>query len=406
MEERLQHQIEIAKTAENRLREQVEISTTIQARLHEQIELTSNAERKLEQNLELAAAIANSLGEGVYAFDLEGRITYVNPAAERMLGWSAAELTATVRPALTKSLLSLLVEHGNAVHRDEEYFARRDGSVFPASITCSPVRIQGRMTGGAVAFRDITVVKQSQEALRRADKLASAGRMAAAMAHEINNPLQAVTNLHLLMKGEDLPAGTREFLSLAEKELRRIAHITQQHLHFYRESSKPVPVNITQIIDEVVAIRQIQHSWPSAHIVCEQRASATVLGFPGEMRQLFANLLANCVEAGATHMRIRVTAIYSCRDDAKRQYVRVTVADNASGIPLSCRARIFEPFFTTKGEKGSGLGLWVCRGIVARHDGSIRFRTSTRASDHGTAISVSFPVLSLQRRPKASSICA
>ena len=392
------------QTAEGRLREQVEISSQIQARLDEQIELTSTAERKLEQNVELAAAIANSLGEGVYAFDLSGRITYVNPAAERMLGWTIAELLKSEYPTLTRAPLAHLLTHGSIVHHEEESFTRRDGTTFCAHYTCAPIRIQQEITGGVVVFRDITDLKQAQEALRRADKLASAGRMAAAMAHEINNPLQAVTNLHLLMKGHELQPSTREFLSMAERELRRIGHITQQHLHFYRESSSPVPVEVCRVLDEVVAIREVQHVWPKAEMVKDYRASATILGFPGEMRQLLANLLSNCVEAGGTRITIRVNSFTGWRD--RRKWVRISIADNASGIPPTCRQNIFEPFFTTKGEKGNGLGLWVCRGIVVRHDGSIRFRTSTRLADHGTVMSVMFPALDVRPLARGSSACA
>jgi len=225
------------------------------------------------------------------------------------------------------------------------------------------------------------------EARRRSDKLVAAGRMAATIAHEINNPLEAITNLWFLLSRENLSPSAQEFVKLMGAELNRVSHIARQTLQFYRAGKSPERVNlaslIRQSIDSVAKKAQLQ----GARIFFSSRTLATIHGFPGELHQLFSNLLLNALEAGANRIRIRISP---GRDWSQpgRKGVRIAIADNGAGIPSDAAAKIFEPFFTTKEQKGTGLGLWVSKGIVQKHEGAIAMRTNAHPGHSGTVFSI------------------
>jgi PAS domain S-box-containing protein len=250
----------------------------------------------------------------------------------------------------------------------------------------SPVRVVG-------VNMDITQRKMSEEALRLSDRLAATGRMAASLAHEINNPLTSVTNLLYLLERGEHDEQSREYLALASAELGRVGHITKTILSLYRESPSAVPVKLNEILDNILDFYAPRLEQADVTVQKHYRAPATIKGFPGELRQLFLNLVMNAIDAmhdnGILSMRVDLA-----RSGGKPVGVRVTVADSGPGIPYQHRKRIFEPFFTTKGEKGTGLGLWICQEIVAKHGGSLRMRTSTLPGRSGTTFSVVFPIAS------------
>lgn len=228
------------------------------------------------------------------------------------------------------------------------------------------------------------------EALRRTEKLAAAGRMAATIAHEINNPLEALVNLWYLLNKEELSAPARSYVKAMGSELNRVSHIAKQTLEFYRMGRTAGQVNLEQPIDEAVQVVAQKAQAAGAAIDVQYRAPAAIFGFGGELRQLFLNLIVNALEAGARRIRIRVNPGRDWKQPA-RHGVRVAIADNGTGIPAELAAKIFEPFFTTKEEKGTGLGLWVSRGIVQKHEGSIRMRTSIKSGSRGTVFSIFLP---------------
>ncbi len=230
------------------------------------------------------------------------------------------------------------------------------------------------------------------EARRRSDKLAAAGRMAATIAHEINNPLEAITNLWFLLSRENLSPSAQEFVKLMGAELNRVSHIAQQTLQFYRTGKSPERFDLASQIGQTVDILAQKAESHGASISVSDRIPATIHGFAGELRQLFTNLLVNALEAGATAVRIRTSRARDWKQSA-REGVRVSIADNGAGIPSHAAANIFEPFFTTKEEKGTGLGLWVSKGIVQKHEGSISMRTDTRPGRSGTIFSVFLPTV-------------
>jgi signal transduction histidine kinase len=237
---------------------------------------------------------------------------------------------------------------------------------------------------------DITEQRRSEEALRQTEKLAATGRLAASIAHEINNPLEAVTNLVYLARKQ--PPNAAKYLQLADQELDRISQITKNTLGFYRDNASPSSVNISQVLEEVLALYGRKINFKKIILQPDFGDNIEIAGYPGEIRQIFANLIANAIEALPSEgcLRIRASRTRS-QDGSSREGVRVTFLDNGSGITLAHRAKIFEPFFTTKKDVGTGLGLWLTLGLVEKHHGSVRVRSTTQPGKTWTAFSVFLP---------------
>lgn len=235
-------------------------------------------------------------------------------------------------------------------------------------------------------------VAQRTEALVRSEKLAAMGRLAGIIAHEINNPLEAISNaLFLLREHPSLDNEARRFLSLAEQELTRVAHITKQTLSFYRESQEPVSVSIFEVLDNVLELQSHRLRASGIKLDKEFRSSLAIQGYPNELKQVFLNLIGNAIEAMREGGRLRIRVDEQTEPRTGRRGVRVSVCDTGSGIDSRYAKRIFEPFFTTKDAKGTGLGLWISRGIVQKYDGTIRFRSLHYVSGQATCFSVFIP---------------
>jgi signal transduction histidine kinase len=231
---------------------------------------------------------------------------------------------------------------------------------------------------------DVTDRKRAEAALRITEKLAATGRLASTLAHEINNPLAAVTNLlYLLRANPQLDAVAAQQLEMADTEIRRVSHITRKLLSFHREPTQPMMVDVELLLKEVVELYLPRLHEKRLTIRTEHKKVPPITAYPGEIRQVFANLVGNAIEATphGGHLRVRVNA-------SPGGAVCVLVADTGPGIPRENLARIFEPFFTTKGEKGTGLGLWISRDLVTKHGGQIKVRSGSR----GTCFIVSLPI--------------
>jgi signal transduction histidine kinase len=238
--------------------------------------------------------------------------------------------------------------------------------------------------------------RQAQEALRKSEKLAVAGRLAASIAHEINNPLESVTNLLFLMRTAD-PANYPAHLKQAEQELARVTEITKQTLHFYREPARPGPVNVVPVLESVLTLYHPRIASAGVHIQREFQTAIPILAAPGELRQVFSNLIINAVDA-MRHGGCLIIRTRSASDPGNPAIrgVRVSIADNGVGIPEGNLHRIFEPFVTTKGETGTGLGLWVTAEIIHKLGGRIcvRSRVTSQPNDLATiktVFSIFFP---------------
>ncbi|PSH03485.1 MAG: hypothetical protein CXZ00_11745 [Acidobacteria bacterium] len=247
-----------------------------------------------------------------------------------------------------------------------------------------------------LSFRNVQMTrlmeerKRTEEALIQSEKLASVGRMAATVAHEINNPLEAVTNcVYLIRKNPNLPPELKEYSDIAERELHRIAHIAQRTLGFYREHRKPAVTDIRTLIDEEVELYTPNFTRKDIRIKIEHNGSSSeIFGIAGEVRQVISNLIINAIDASQLSATVRVRTNRVSLHGVS--YVRVTVADTGTGIPAANLSRIFEPFFTTKEALGNGLGLWVSKKIIERHKGRIRVRS---VEGKGTVFSIFLPCL-------------
>ena len=241
--------------------------------------------------------------------------------------------------------------------------------------------------------------KRSEDALRKTEKLAATGRLAASIAHEINNPLEAITNLlYLLTNHADLQEPARSYVGMAEHEVRRISEITQQTLRFYRQSTLPARTNLSELLDSVLSLNQGRLRNLGIAVEKGYDSNTNLYCFAGELRQVFANLIGNAIDAmpagGRLVLRARRSRDWSDQDEAGgRLGVRFQVADTGSGMTPEVRKHIFEPFFTTKEVTGTGLGLWVSSEIVAKHKGSMRVRSHSDklGGKSGTIFELFFP---------------
>jgi PAS domain S-box-containing protein len=239
---------------------------------------------------------------------------------------------------------------------------------------------------------DITARKRADEALLRSEKLASVGRMAATIAHEINNPLAAVTNtLFLARTNLDQPQLLAQYLDLADEELRRVGHIARQALGFYRESNAPALMSVNAVLESAVDLLKSRIKAKQAVIERQWNQVVEVTAVAGELRQVFSNLLANSLDAIDEEGTIKFRVSTGSASNGNR-HVRVTVADNGRGIGAGARQHIFEPFFTTKGTIGTGLGLWVSKQIIEKHGGTIRMRSHSDGTRRGTVFSIVLPI--------------
>ena len=283
--------------------------------------------------------------------------------------------------------------NGQTLRSAEVTCRRRNGESCHMLLSASPLRLPNQGTGCVVTLFNIEERKQAEEALRRSERLAATGRLAATIAHEINNPLESVTNLLFLIGVQpELPPQVKQYAELAQSELARVAYITKQTLAFHRESAEPVLVNVRELIDSVVYLHGQSVRDKRLKVERELRFKGQVRGFPNELRQVLANLLANAIEASPEGARLRVRTYRSRAWKREgRRGVRIVVADTGGGITPAQRERIFEPFYTTKGEKGTGLGLWVSQGIVQKHGGFIRMRSRSAGKRRGTVFCVFLP---------------
>ncbi len=230
--------------------------------------------------------------------------------------------------------------------------------------------------------------KKAAGALIASEKLASVGRMAAVLAHEINNPLAAVMNLLFLAQTTGkTPAPVQQYLKMADDELKRIVHITRQTLGFYRESSLPKTFAVSSLLDSVIDL--LQAKLVSKQVIVEKQCDdqLQITAIFGELRQVVSNLMLNSIDAISKGGRVTVRASTSQNPVDGSARIRVTISDNGTGISEATLPRIFEPFFTTKGSTGNGLGLWVCKELIEKHRGSIRVRSCT-GEPRGTTVSI------------------
>ncbi len=359
------------------------------------------ARKIAEEASERLSAIVSSSDDAIVSKDLNGIVTSWNGAAERMFGYTAAEMVG--RPILTiippelhsdETEILQTIASGRSIEHFETVRVTKTGQRIDISLTVSPVRDStGRIIGAAKIARDITQRKKSERALHTAERLASVGRLAATVAHEINNPLEALTNLIYLARHATDPNEVRQYLIGAEEELDRVSHLTKQTLGFYRETKGASTIRLGRMVTSMLTVFSSRMRNKGIEVIPEIRQDPELHAVPGEIRQLIANLVGNSIDAvnGNGRIRVRVSSATE-RNGHHRKGVRLTVADNGAGISKELQPQLFEPFFTTKKDVGTGLGLWVCKSIIEKHHGAVRIKSSTEPGKSWTVFSIFLPL--------------
>ena len=352
-----------------------------------------------------------SIGDAVIVTDESGKVSFLNPVAEMLTGMNLItarghditevfpvfnELTGTA----TQNPVKRVMHEGKVVGlANHSVLKHAEGYFIPIEDSAAPIRDdRGRLIGVVLVFRDVTHERKAQELLRKSEKLTAAARLSATVAHEINNPLEAVGNLIYIAKASaDAHPEIVKHLSLAEQELERVAHITRQTLGFYRESNEAQQIDIHALIESVLRLYSNKLNSKNIQVECEFGDCPAMLGVPGELKQVISNLVSNAVDAVSPDGKIRFSL--KAVDDGNGGSIQIIIEDDGPGVPAENVDRIFEPFFTTKKDVGTGLGLWVTREIVERHGGTI----SVQSRDaNGGAQGASF-VISLPFSPDRSA---
>ena len=366
--------------------------------------LRRRAEEIFQSEQRLRTTLA-SIGDGVITCDADGRVQMMNPVARGLTGWTQDE--AQGRPlehvfhivhettrALVENPVAKVKRLNNVVDlANHTVLIRKDGTELNIADSGAPIRDQsGATTGIVLVFRDITMERKTQDALLANEKLAVAGRLAATIAHEIHNPLDSVSNLLYLMRNGATPEESRQFMDMAEQELARVTQISRAMLGLYRESKAPVLVDLREMLQEILLLMERRFSDLGVTLTTSLPSNLSVAAFPAELRQVFTNLITNAAEAAGQGGEVRVSVTPHPGNSASGQKMpegaEVVITDNGPGISEDVQSHLFQPFFTTKGEQGTGLGLWVSRGIINKHGGIIELTSDTTSASHGTAARV------------------
>ena len=372
--------------------------------------LTDLSEQKRNEQIvadgKLARLILSNAKEPMAVCDTNGVIQHCNRAFQEL---------SSSNPLLRRFddvvRLEVISHHrGEEAEQDQEWFEIEQalaGREFHATEVClhtetdpihlllstSPLVLPNmEPTGLLVTLFNIEERLRTEQALLRSEKLAATGRLAASIAHEINNPLAALTNLIYLIETEAISDVVRTYANTAQEELARVAHITRQTLAFYRESSAPSDVNLAELIDSALFLYASAIRSKNLEVKREIRFNGSIHGYANELRQVFSNIVGNAIEALPRNGCLRIRLCHSREwSNSRKSGVRIVIGDTGEGIRPDHRPHLFEPFFTTKAEKGTGLGLWVSQGIVEKHSGFIRLKSSIGPHHSGTVFSIFLP---------------
>ncbi len=345
----------------------------------------------------------DSVGDALIACDRYRRVELINPVAQQLTGWTLEDAKGQDLDAVFRTVDEETREAVKSAGGEKEgkspapahysILIAKDGTEYRIDQSAAPIRgANDKVAGTVLVFRDVTDLRRREAALMAQEKLAIAGRLSASIAHEIHNPLDSVVNLHYLMANETDPALQQRYLSMAQQELNRTLQISRAMLGLYREPKAPVEVDLRDLLASVLLLLYRQLKDQSVTSEIDLAEDIVVQGFPGELRQVFTNLITNAAEAAGPGGRVRVVLAYAAAGDTP-QGATVTITDSGPGISADTLSKLFQPFFTTKGERGTGLGLWVSRGIVEKHGGKIELGNSTDPAYSGALVRVYLPEL-------------
>jgi PAS domain S-box-containing protein len=365
---------------------------------------------ELRSEREILRVMLDNLPVGVILAQVSGEIIQTNAAVEQIFRhpilpttdvkghgeWVSFHADGS-RVQADEYPLVRAIKSGNVIPPESFLYQRGDGTQAWVNISAAPIRNQqGKIVSGVAAIVDIDDRKRAESALIQSEKLAAVGRLAASISHEINNPLEAITNLLYLMRQEEnLPQKATTYLSLAERELARVSQIAGQTLRFHRQSTNPTSVTAEDLLDSVVAL--YQGRLLNAHITLdfEHLGTSRITCYEGDIRQVLNNLVGNAIDSMRKGGKLLIRTHDATCWRTGRPGIRITTADTGSGMSPEVRARIFEAFYTTKGLSGTGLGLWISHGIIEKHHGILNVRSRSEAESaakaSGTVFSLFLP---------------
>jgi len=384
---------------------------TLNSNLEQLVEERTEALRQSEAGFRTKADLLELASEAIIVRDLkDGAIRFWNAGAEKVYGWKREEV-------IGKDIHELLCTVFPISRHDTEETIRAnrhwEGNLLQTTSDQRQITLASRKTlnreRDAIleVNRDITVQLRAEEALRNAEKLAAMGRVAGIIAHEINNPLTGIVNVFYLLKNHSsLDSQARSYADLAEQELRRLSHITRQTLSFYRESKDPAPIVIHDLLDNIVELQE--REFRDKRIALERKYSveAVLDGFAAELRQVFLNLLLNAVQAMPGGGALRIAVREATDWPTGRLGAAVSIIDTGTGIQQQDAKRLFEPFFTTKSAKGTGLGLWISKGIVQKYEGRISYKSFRHSRGCMTCFRVFIPVRGMSSRMQSAPVAS
>lgn len=362
--------------------------------------LKRDAEAALRTSEERFHRLVEAMPLALLISDASGRVVYANQGAERLLGYSRAELetgAVTLNRIFAAGPRESLLKRWARGNGDPLEVECRTSSGDSVPVLVGAARLnrdsKPEQRQFAAFLADLTEQKRTDEIFRRTEKLAAAGRLAASIAHEINNPLEAVTNCMYLMGRSQMDDSAREYLQIAQRELDRVVHITTQTLRFYRQSTRPVETDIQELLEAVIKLYEARLRSNSIAVVRRFRPIPAITVFDGEVRQVLANLVVNAIDAIVPQQNGQLFLRTSASRDwaTGREGLSILIADTGSGMEPKTARRIFEPFFSTKESTGTGLGLWVSMEILEKHQGAIRVRTRT-GHGSGTVFRIFLPI--------------
>ncbi len=364
--------------------------------LEQVVEARTEELRRSEGEFRKRAELLELATEAIMERDLRGAIRFWNSGAESLYGWQRDEVLGQDMHALLKTNFPVPRSEVEEALRTQGSW---QGNLIQTTRDGKEVVVAYRKTmnhegnGVLEVGRDISVQLRAEEALRENEKLAAMGRVAGIIAHEVNNPLAAITNIfYLLREHPSLDEEARRMAGMADQELQRVSHITKQTLSFYRESKRPIPVMIHELVDDVLELQQREIQIRRIHVRKKYASTIPVHGFPVELRQVILNLITNAIHAmpggGQLHVYVRQATDWA----AEKHGIALTISDTGIGIRREDAERLFEPFYSTKSAKGTGLGLWISKGIIQKYGGQINFRCYTHKNGSITCFRVFIPL--------------
>jgi PAS domain S-box-containing protein len=353
---------------------------------------------RARRELERVAEVVQRSSDAIFGLTSEGQIQSWNDGAELIFGLAGSE-------AIGRSLASLFSEAHKAELDDavfrlrrgkdssmEMLAVRKGGEPVEVAVTLTPhMEAPGILVAFSAVIRDSTIRKRAEKALLQSEKLASVGRLASSIAHEINNPLEAVTNLLYILETQYADPKAKEFVAMAQEELARVSHIATHTLRFHKQSSGRTSLDLRALTESVFGLYRARLKNQNITTIQDSNKASPLYCFENEVRQVFVNLVSNAFDAmrsgGKLTIRNRDMTLYPSGEKG----VRITIADTGSGMSADTVARLFEPFFSTKGIGGTGLGLWISRDLIQKNGGKIQVRSRNSVPGNGTVMSMTFP---------------